>query len=430
MSKADQRFVVVGGGQAAGQLIETVRKENFEGKITLVTEEHLLPYQRPHLSKLYLSGTLAEQKLLYRPENFYSKNNVEVMLNQRVDAIDRSAKSIRMADGSSLTYHKLAITTGARVRKLPIPGAEVNGVYYLRSVTDSDQIRDKLKTAQRVVFIGGGFLCLEAASVIVALGKEATVLEVQDRVMANAVAPQISEFYQNLHADRGVKIHTRTQVASIAAKKGWVSGVMTADGQEFPADLVIVSVGVQPNEELAAEAGIHCNNGICVNEYAVTSDPDIVAAGDCTNHPNAYLQRNLRLESVHNAVEQAKTAAVSMCGLKMPYRQVPWFWSDQYDYRMHMVGISQTNDQTIVRGSVSAGKFSVLFFRDNQLVACNAVNQPFEYMNCRKILENRIELSVAEASQPGFDLAKLIPRKAKLAFQRRHEDTILDDEFM
>ena len=420
MQNNDQRFVVIGGGQAAAQMIETLRRQGYTGNLTLVTEEGILPYQRPHLSKLFLSGKLPEHKLLYRPEHFYARHQVEVLLNRRAVAIDREEKRIRLAEGDELHYDKLALATGARVRQLDIPGATAQGVYYLRSVKDTRAIRQQLDSAQRIVLIGGGFLCLEAASVLVSQGKQVKVLELQERVMANAVAPQISEFYQKLHGNRGVMIHTQTAVAAIREENGCVAAVVTGDGCEYPADLVIVSVGVTPNEELAAACGLQCGNGILVDDCAVTSDPDIVAAGDCTNHPNAFLQRNLRLESVHNAVEQAKTAAASLCGLRVPYQQVPWFWSDQYEYRLHMAGMAQPGDQVVLRGDPAAGKFSALFFRDQQLVACQAVNRPADYMSCRKIMENRIALGPEEAQRPGFDLAGRVPAKAKLAFQQRN----------
>lgn len=419
MKSDAQRFVVIGGGQAAGQMIETLRRQGRAGNLTLVSEEGILPYQRPHLSKLFLSGRLPESKLLYRPEDFYTRHQVEVLLNRRAVAIDRKAKRVRLADGAELRYDKLALATGARVRQLDIPGATARGVCYLRSVSDTREIRQRLGSAQRIVLIGGGFLCLEAASVLVSQGKQVRVLELQERVMANAVAPQISGFYQQLHGDRGVMIHTRTAVAEIR-ERGGVVAVVTVDGSEYPADLVIVSVGVRPNEQLAEACGLVCGNGIVVDDCAITSDPDIVAAGDCTNHPNAFLKRNLRLESVHNAVEQAKIAAASMCGSRVPYQQVPWFWSDQYQFRLHMAGMAQAGDQVVLRGDPAAGSFSALLFRDEQLVACQAVNRPADYMDCRKILQNRIAVTPDEVLSPGFDLASRIPAKARLAFQQRN----------
>ncbi|MFT4826522.1 MAG: 3-phenylpropionate/trans-cinnamate dioxygenase ferredoxin reductase subunit [Halioglobus sp.] len=419
MNHDKAHFIVVGGGHAAGQLLESLRKEGFTGKLSLISEEHLLPYQRPHLSKLYLSGELAKEKLLYRPTDFYSENKIDVLLGERVDAIEPKDKIIILANGAQLHYDKLALTTGARIRKLSIPGTESKGVFYLRTADDVDHIRDALAQAKNVVLIGGGFLGLEAASVMTEQGKSVTVLEMQERVMATAVAPAVSDFYEELHRNNRVDIRTNVQVQSIEEDKGYVKEVVCKDGTSYPADLVIISIGITPNIELAKNAKLSCDNGICVDEYALTSDPNIVSAGDCTIHPNRFLDRTLRLESVHNAVEQAKTAAASMCGHQSIYEQVPWFWSDQYDHRLQMVGIPGNDDNLHVRGDIKLGKFSVWFFSDGQLTACHAVNSPKDYMACRKLMENRIAILPEQLADARLDLHTLLPRKAPLAFQKR-----------
>ena len=421
MTNEVQSLLVIGGGHAAGQLLDSVRQEGFTGNIKLISEEGMLPYQRPHLSKLYLSGELATEKLLYRPEKFYQENQIEVLLNTRVESIDRDKRLVQLGDGQQLPYHKLALTTGARVRKLELPGSNVKGVHYLRSIADTDSIREDLESAKKVVLLGGGFLGLEAASVITSMGKSATVLEVQSRVMANAVAPEVSAYYEKLHSENGVSIQCGNAVSSINVEQDRISGVTCDNGEVHNADLLIISVGIRPNEELASAAGLECDNGICVNEYAQTSDADIVAAGDCTQHPNGFLQRNLRLESVHNAVEQAKTAAASICGKQRLYKQVPWFWSDQYRSRLQMVGVPQDKDERVIRGELEQGRFSVLFFRNGKLSACHAVNRPADYMSCRKILENNIPLSAEQAASMTFDLAALVPSQTRLAFQKREQ---------
>ena len=419
MAQSSTHFIVVGGGHAAGQLLESIRKEGFTGKLTLVSEERLLPYQRPHLSKLYLAGTLSEEKLLYRPAEFYKDNDIDVILNQRVESISAGDKSVKLVDESSLKYDKLALTIGARIRELPVPGMDLNGVYYLRTVQDTDYIRDALAEAENVVLIGGGFLGLEAASVLINQGKKVTVLEMQERVMATAVAPEVSHFYEQLHASKGVDIRTNVQVESIESGDKGLKQVLCKDGSSFPADIVIVSIGIIPNVELAQKAGLACDNGIIVDEYARTSDSNIVAAGDCTKHPNGFLNRNLRLESVHNAVEQAKTAAASMCDMEKVYQQVPWFWSDQYDYRLQMVGVPDSNDQAVVRGEISEAKFSVWFFNNGQLTGCHAVNRPNDYMSCRKLMENGLNVSPEQAVDSSFNFKNVLPKKAPLAFQNR-----------
>jgi 3-phenylpropionate/trans-cinnamate dioxygenase ferredoxin reductase subunit len=422
MSKKDEHFIVVGGGHAAGQLIDSLRQEGFQGKITLLAEEAMLPYQRPHLSKLYLSGELPQEKLLYRPESFYADNNINCLLQKKVESIDVKAKQIQTTDGERLDYDKLALTIGARVRRLDIPGSDAGGVHYLRSIADTDKIRSEIQSASNIVLIGGGFLGLEAASVLSSKAKNTTVIEVQERVMANAVAPEISTYYENMHRGNGVNLVCGTGVESINTENGKVVSVICNNGESYSADLLIISVGVHPNDELAATAGLECDDGICVDEYAQTSDANIVAAGDCTRHPNDFLEKKLRLESVHNAVEQAKTAAASMCGRKMIYRQVPWFWSDQYHCRLQMVGIADDGDERLVLGQPEQGSFSILFFRNGKLSACHAVNRPKDYMNCRKILENGIALTRAEASAGDFDLSSLVPNKTRLALQQRDKE--------
>lgn len=417
-----QHFVVVGGGHAAGQLLDSLRREGFDGRLSLVTEEDMLPYQRPHLSKLYLASELPVDKLLYRPKEFYSRNDIECLTGTRVEAIEPSTCRLRFAGGDSLTYDKLALTTGARVRKLAMEGADAAGVHYLRGVADTDRIRDELADAQNVVLIGGGFLGLEAASVLTRMGKQTTVLEVQERVMANAVAPEVSTFYEKLHRDNGVRLLTSTKVSAIHVEDGRVQSVSSDAGEHYPADLLIISIGIVPNDELAKDAGLKCDDGIFVDDYARTGDENIVSAGDCTRHPNALLGRTLRLESVHNAVEQAKTAAASMMGRKKVYCQIPWFWSDQYNYRLQMTGIADAGDETVLRGSVDDENFSVLYFRDGKLSACNAVNRPADYMACRKVLSRGLQLTPAMANQEDFNLQSLVPKKPKLRFQKREKD--------
>lgn len=414
-----RHHVIVGGGHAAGQLADSLRREGHRGPVTVITDETLPPYQRPHLSKLYLAGKLAPEKLLYRPREFYAQHDVALKLGVRVDAIDRVAKRLQLSDGTTQGYDGLALCTGASVRRLPVPGADSAGVFYLRTLADTDRIRAALATARDVVFIGGGFLGMEAAGVVAGMGRRVIVLEMQARIMSAAVAPAISDFFRRLHTERGVDIRTGTGVKQIITGGGRAVAVETTDGKRLPADLVLVSVGVAPNTALAEQAGLTCRDGICVDELARTSDPDIVSAGDCTRHPNALLGRELRLESVHNAVEQAKTAAASLCGRDMPYAQVPWFWSDQHEFRLQMVGLPAPDADTVLRGDPAAGSFSVLYFHDGNLAACQAVNRPMDYMNCRKLLENAIVVTKAQAMARGFDPATLVPAKARLAFQKR-----------
>jgi len=404
MSEAEPGIVCVGGGHAAGQLLVSLRKGGYEGPLTLVAEEAFHPYQRPPLSKDYLAGKVELQRLLFRPASFYEQHAIDLRLGVAATAIDRAAGQVALADGSRLDYTGLALTTGARVRELSVPGVELPGVHYLRSIADVDAIRAELGAAARIVVIGGGFIGLEVAAVARGARKQVTVLEMQDRVMPRVVSPTVSEFYQRYHKRKGVNIVTGARVAELAAQDSRVGAVRCEDGSEHPADLVIIGIGVLPDIELAEAAGLKCANGIVVDELARTSDPRICAAGDCTNHYNPLLKRRLRLESVQNAVDQAKTAAASLLGEEQPYAQVPWFWTDQYDLKMQMAGISEGYDAEVVRGDPKEKAFSVFYFRDERLLAVDAVNRPADHMVSRRLLQAGAPLAREQAADPEFEL--------------------------
>jgi len=418
MSNADP-IVIVGGGQAAGQLADSLRREGYAGAVTLVCDEPMPPYQRPHLSKLYLAGILAHEKLLYRPRDFYAERGITVTSARRATRIDAAARQLHLDDGSTLPYSGLALCTGAVARRLPVPGADAAGVHCLRTLADCEQLRAALPAATRVVCVGGGLISLEAAGVMAGLGKHVTVLATQPRVMESIAVPAVSDFFHGVHTSRGIDIRNGCTVTGIESSNGAVCAVLTASGERFPADLVLVGIGVEPELALAREAGLVCDNGIVVDEYARSSDPYIVAAGDCTRHPNAILGRSLRLESVQNAVEQAKTAAATLCGKRRPYAQAPWFWSDQQGYRLQVVGIAGRNAEVVLRGDPAAGSFAAWCFEGERLIACQSVNRPREYMACRRMLENDLLPSPAEVAHPRFDPEARLPRKAPLAFQRR-----------
>jgi 3-phenylpropionate/trans-cinnamate dioxygenase ferredoxin reductase subunit len=403
------RIVVIGAGQASGNLIDALRMEGFTGEIVLVGEERYKPYQRPPLSKKFLSGEMTEDRLAVRPEAFYEKNHITLRLDERVESIDRTAKCVTLASGEKLAYDKLAITTGTRVRKIPVPGAELQGVLYSRGIDDIHAMRSFLDTTQQVAIIGAGFIGLETAAVLRGMGKEVVVLEMQDRVMPRVVAPIVSAFYQKLHESHGVAIRTQVTVAGFEGDaNGRISAVLLGDGSKIPAQMAVVGIGVIPNAELAQAAGLACDNGILVDEFGRTSDPDIVAAGDVANHPNAFYERRIRLESVHNAVEQAKAAAASLLGKQHEYKQYPWFWSDQYDKKLQMVGLSQGYDTTIVRGDIESGAFSVFYFQGDTLLAVDSVAKPADHMQARRILNNRIAITPAQAADVNCELKALV----------------------
>lgn len=404
----DKQIVVIGAGQAACSLVDALRQQGFEGAIILIGEEQFKPYQRPPLSKKFLAGEMTQERLLVRPESFYEKNRITLRLGERVDSIDRSAKVVVLASGEKIRYDKLAITTGTRVRKIPAPGAELEGVLYSRGIDDIERMKGFLETSPQVAIIGAGFIGLETAAVLRKMGKEVVVLEMQDRVMPRVVAPLVSEYFQKLHEGNGIVIRTGVTVAGFEGENGRLTAVLLGDGTKVPAQMAVVGIGVIPNAELAQVAGLVCENGISVDEYGLTSDPDIAAAGDVASHPNAFFERRIRLESVHNASEQAKSAAASLCGKQVLYKQYPWFWSDQYDTKLQMVGLSTGYDTTVVRGDMASGAFSVFYFQGEKLLAVDSINKTSDHMQARRLLNNQIAITPAQAGDLGCELKALV----------------------
>ena len=383
---AESPIIVVGAGQAGLQVVESLRRGGYDGRLTLIGDEKFLPYQRPPLSKQYMSENMSDERLLFRPADYYAKKDVELVLGAQVSAIDTHARAL-VVGGQTRQYAKLAITTGASVRSIPVPGAELEGVCYLRSVEDAQYIRTQLSTGlQRVVAVGGGFIGLEIAASARELGHTVTVIEAQDRLMARVVAPLVSEYCCELHRSHGVEVLLDAAVSRIERSHDGSLAVVLADARSIPADLIVVGIGSIPHSELAQAAGLNCDNGIVVDEFAQTSDPNVVAAGDCTMYRNARLDISHRLESVQNAVDQAKIAAATLLGKPKPYEQIPWFWSDQFDAKLQMVGSSSGFDRTVLRGSLRDGEFSVFYFNDDVLIGVDSINRPSDHVISRKLL--------------------------------------------
>jgi 3-phenylpropionate/trans-cinnamate dioxygenase ferredoxin reductase subunit len=397
--------VVVGAGHAGAQLAASLRKHGWAERIVLVGDEACLPYHRPPLSKQYLSGEKTQHDILIRPQAAYAKLDVHLTLGVRVESIDRARRSVALDNGEELHYDKLALTLGARPRTIALPGCERENVLYLRSQEDVDGIRRCIGRHKRAVIIGGGYIGLEAAAALRSTGMEVTVLEALPRVLARITTPQVSAFYQRVHAEHGVEIVVDTCVEEIEGGAA-AEAVVCAGGRAFPADLVIIAVGILPNTELAAAAGLEVvADGIAVDEFACTSDPDIVAAGDCTYHYNAIYGRRVRLESVQNAHEQASVAAATVCGKREPYNALPWFWSDQYDLKLQIAGLSHGHDEAVVRGDVEHGRsFAVFYLREGRLLAVDAVNKPQEFMLGKRLITG---------GQP-VDRARLADERASL----------------
>lgn len=400
------RVVVVGAGHAAGQLATSLAQHPYDGPITLIGNEPYLPYQRPPLSKKFLAGEVDVERLFVRPESFYADAGIDLRLDTHVDSLDREAKRLHTSGGDVIDYDKLVLALGSRVRRLRVDGTDLEGVHYLRNIADVSAIRDDFAKATRVIVIGAGYIGLEVAAVARQAGLDVTVLEIADRVMSRVVSPEISDFYQIEHTNQGVKLRLSTGVKSINGKKR-VKSVTTSNGEEIPADVVIVGVGIVPNTELATAADLEVDDGIVVDDRCVTSDPDIYAIGDCTMHPNAIFDRNMRLESVHNAVEQAKIAAANLCGIDERYCDVPWFWSDQYDLKLQIAGLSDGYDDVIIRGNPAERSFSCIYLRDNRIIAVDAINAPRDFVHSKQLIACQAAVDASRVADADVELKSL-----------------------
>ncbi len=400
-----ERIVIIGAGQAGAQAIATLRAEGFAGSLALIGDEGFAPYQRPPLSKAYLAGDFARERLFLKPDAFYAEAACDLRLSVGAAAIDRHKKIVHLSDGTTLSYDRLLLTTGARVRKLPIPGAGLAGVYYLRGIADVDALSRHFQAGARLAVVGGGYIGLEVAAVAVKHGLKVTVIEAADRVMVRAASPQISAFYEKVHRAAGVEF-VLGAMAERFEGDARAEGVGTNLGR-VEADFVLAGIGIVPNCELAEAAGLACDNGIVVDEYGITSDPDIFAAGDCTSHPG-FAGGRVRLESVQNAIDQAKHAALAMLGKPLAYSEVPWFWSDQYDLKLQIAGLAHPGDATVLRGNPDSRKFSVFHLRDGVVAAVEAVNAAPDYIVGRRLIAARAVVAperLADISVPAKSLA-------------------------
>jgi len=404
-----ETYIIIGAGQAGGEAAVALRSRGFEGRILLIGDESWPPFERPPLSKQLLAGELEVERTFIKRPDFYPAHDIELRLGCRVASIDVGAHSLTLEGGETLSWDKLLLATGARVRKLAVDGADLAGVHYLRNIDDTLGIRKVLGPDSRLVIVGGGYIGLEVAAVARKMGAEVTVLEALGRVMSRVVAPEVSAFFDRLHREHGVDIRLDTALRALEGDdSGHVAAVRTADGTRIAADQVIIGVGVIPNVELAADAGLAVDNGIKVDDYTATSAPDIFAAGDCTNHPNPIVGGRLRLESVQNAANQAQVAARNMLGEHIEYAEVPWFWSDQYGLKLQMTGISKPGDQVVIRGDMADHKFSALYLRDGVVVALNAVNNMRDFMAAKRLVAAHTRVGTAPVADAAFALKELL----------------------
>ena len=375
--------VMVGAGQAAAQCAISLRQGGYSEPIVLVGDEPFPPYQRPPLSKKFLTERGKPESLFLRPETFWRDQQVELTLDAAATAIDPRARTVTLADGRSLSFRTLVLATGTCARRLPVPGIDLAGVVSLRSIGDVQRLRPALDAVNRVVIVGGGYIGLEVAAIMRTEGREAIVLEAEDRVLKRVTAPEVSAFFDRFHRGRGVDIRLGARLSGIVGGTR-VEALRLADGTEIATDLVLLATGAQPNVELARAAGLACDDGIVVDEVTRTSAPDVYAIGDCTRFPSRRYGRKLRLESVQNAIDQGKTTAAAILGKAQPYDPVPWFWSDQYEIKLQIAGMLDGYDRVEIVGDPASAKFSAEYRKDGRLIAVDAISDGRAHMLARR----------------------------------------------
>jgi 3-phenylpropionate/trans-cinnamate dioxygenase ferredoxin reductase subunit len=385
-----ERIVIIGAGQAGAQAVASLRGDGFTGDLRMIGDEAFAPYQRPPLSKTYLMGTMDRERLFLKPDAFYAEAKCELILNASAASIDTAQKIVTLESGISVAYDKLLIATGSRVREIKCAGADLPGIFYLRSIADVDKLRPAFETAKNVAIVGGGYIGLEVAAVARKYDLNVTVFEAMERVMQRAVSKPISDFYDKLHRDAGVNILLNTGVEAFEGN-GKLESIRAA-GKSYPTDIAVVGIGIMPNDTLAKDAGLTVGDGIHVDPHCLTSDPNIWAAGDCTRH-HGRDGNHIRLECVQNAIDQAKFAALSMMGKPTPYKEVPWFWSDQYDLKLQIAGLAWPTDNLVVRGDPASRKFAVFHLRNGAVAAVEAVNAAPEYIVGRKLIADAAHIA-------------------------------------
>ena len=404
---AEETFVIVGASQAGGWIAKTLRNEGFQGNVILVGEEPYLPYERPPLSKGALLGEVDLESTYFWPKGSYAEDKIDVILKTRVTAIDRAKKSVELDNGTTLTWNKLAITTGTRVKPLDAAGVELEGVHYLRTLDDTLKIREDLFSGGTALIVGGGWIGLECAATLTKLGYETIVVEYADRLCSRAVTPEISNWMLHYHQGNGVRVLLNTGVKSINGGEHLESATLS-DGTEINCSKVIIGIGVIPNTELAEQAGLAVDNGILVDELCQTSDPNIFAAGDVSNHPNNILGKRLRLESWENAMNQGIATGKSMLGKGTAYNEIPWFWSDQFEANIQMIGLPEEWDETATRGDRGKNEFVEFYLKNKLLVGAISVNSTRDLRMAKRLMQARKEVAKLDLENPEIKIQALL----------------------
>jgi 3-phenylpropionate/trans-cinnamate dioxygenase ferredoxin reductase subunit len=400
----DPVVAIVGAGQAGFQVAASLHQEGFPGRVVLIGDEPVIPYQRPPLSKSYLAGQSGVDELWLRPAEFYTKQQIDLVCSDPVSTVDRGKRRLQLASGKEIFWDHLVFATGARCRPLPAPGADLDGVLPLRTLADADALRQRLRAAREIVVVGAGFIGLEFASLAIAGEARVRVIEVTRHPMGRVVSVPTSRFFTEAHEQWGAEMLLGVGVDRILGNGGQVSEVETTDGRRIPADLVLICIGVVPNAQLAQQAELAVDNGIVVDEYLATGDPAIYAIGDCANFPTPFARGRVRLESVQNAVDQARCVASRLVGRSEPYRKVPWFWSDQGDLKLQIAGITTGHDMAVIRGDLAERSFSVFCFCGGRLIGVESVNRTADHVVARRLLAAEPGLRPEQAADPDYDL--------------------------
>ena len=395
------KVVIIGGGHAGANVAFSLRKDGFEGEIDILSNEEFLPYHRPPLSKDFLKKNIEIEKLFFKPESFYAEHNISFHPNLLIDSVDTSAKEIS-SDHMKFSFDYLVFATGASPRLLSMPNADAKNLFYLRKISDVIDMHAELDSAKNIVLIGGGYIGLEVASAMVDLGLKVTIIEAEDRILKRVTSPELSTFYQSTHEAKGVKIICNAKVNGLLAENHIINSIELESGEKIPAEAVLAGIGAIPNTQLAEQAGLDCNNGITTDQYCRTSNPYVLAAGDCTNSFNALLNQSIRLESVPNALSQAKVVSSSIIGNELYNKELPWFWSDQYDLKLQMAGLSSGFDESVILGNIDAAEFIVCYGKDGHLIAVDSVNQSKQFMLLKRALSSGFKLEMSLIKNKDF----------------------------
>ena len=387
------KVLVVGGGHAGANTAFALRKDGFEGEITIISDESYLPYHRPPLSKDFLKQNIAIEKLSFKSADFYKEQKININLNTRIDAIDLESNLVKTKD-ASFEFNYLVFATGASPRLLQMENADSKNLFYLRQISDVLSLHKQITAAKEIILIGGGYIGLEVASAMIELGLKVTILEAEERILKRVTSPEVSKFYNDFHSNKGVEVICNAKVNNLNAENQMIHSVSLESGESLAADIVLVGIGAIPNTQLADSMGIECSNGIRTDQYCRTSIPNILAVGDCASSFNALFNQEFRLESVPNALAQSKVASSSIIGNELFNNELPWFWSDQYDLKLQMAGLSSGYDECHIIGDINSAEFIACYGKDGHLIAVDSVNQSKQFMLFKKALGNGFQLEM------------------------------------